>query len=330
MSKKSKGKNKGFTDVKVISGVLIATACVAVFYAHMNKDTLNYDESIEEDTHEHNETNISTYNYDSMLLRGHWLDESLDKIETALHNIVARNGCVTLQLSEEDFEYYVYNNSGECVAQSSDGMVNVIFKNDGSGCIAYNAETGEMDEIEDIHIVDKLLNSIEIARNYEETGVNTVQMANSDIREAYMSSGQEFAAEEFRIDIKGEDAYTCIFGDGVAAKERAQVDISILRSQLVEQFGEVDSAINYEPHNIINYMIYGDNITIISYLVYEDAEYINWIINGYLELDEWSLPEEVYEFDISSANEDERIEITDLVTNEVDRVLDLYESKYSE
>jgi len=339
-NKNGQKKNKTRLVVYGSVAVIIVVAVIMLYIHNKNKnieipDGYGEGEEIVEshlaydETKDYSGTDITTYKYDSKVLQGEDLEEALTKIYSVLNTIIESNGYVIVQLSDVDFEYYVYNKESECVAQSGDGVVNTIFKNDGSGCIAYNAETGEAVEMHDVHIIRRLMNSIALARTGQGYGVRTFLMETSDIKEAYDNNEEwgQFEAAEYRIDIPGYDAYKRLFisNDGIEGMElRAELDVESLREQLVEQFGEVETAYEYEPHTIINYMIDGNNISIINYLVYNDTEYITWVIDGYLELEDWKLPDSVYDLDIDNTNEEEMIRVTDEVTEEINRVIKIY------
>ena len=206
-------------------------------------------------------------------------------IEKRINHIREDNSLVQLQTGKKEFETYVYNNNGECVAETSDGSYSVVFRNDNK-VVKYENSSGALAVGNDIDILQFIENAVLAVGK-----VDSAKMYYYPIH-----SNDKFDYDEYRVDLKDEAA------------------IRLCYSQLGEKFADVmlDSLKqqdkNWKPHLVIVLYIPKDknnqNFGAVALSVYDNLskEFTNWDLLGWIQLDDWKLDNWWYTYDFSKAN----------------------------
>lgn len=257
-----------------------------------------------------NENNIiTTYEYAHEVLKGDKASQAIGNVNTILSKMDNDNTYLVVQVSESDYNVYLYNKKNECFAQSSDGSYSLVYLSDGN-VIKYDAYTSEAEVSNDVGIKDLMHSVIDCAAD-ESNGIDIYEMLTAeDEQETETGTGESetettgdestteteerFNSHEYRFDVKGESAVKEVYS--VAGEEFADTMINSLK----EQIGN-----DWEPHLIFSYLVSNDeNITIACYLILNNQEILNWVSDGYLTFGDWELDSKWYEPDASENAEE--------------------------
>ena len=248
---------------------------------------------------------ISTYLFEHKTLTGEDAQAVKEKINSTLEYIKTHDTYVQIQTGEASYESYLYNDTGECFAQSSDASYHAIFRNDGK-TIKYsdaNAAIAFGKDTEVISIVQSAVNAIE-------NGVEGVQLFEM------IPASEDTDYIEYRIDLVGEDAVKACYQ--MHDEEFAQIMYDNLTSQGPE----------WEPHLIFVIIVdttgETQQIAITCLYVEDNEEYTNWIMQGYFDVYDWKLGQEWYDTDFSTTDGAAYGEMMDTLITDIDTMLNQY------
>jgi hypothetical protein len=118
-------------------------------------------------------------------------------------------------------------------------------------------------------------------------------------------SDAEEGQHEYRIDLVGDEAIKQIYSS--LGDEDAEYMVESLKSSIGEE---------WEPHLIYSYIINSESeMTNVSYVIYENEEYVNWASYQFLELPDWSLDDTWY--------------TTDFETEDIDVIYEMFENTFT-
>lgn len=314
-------KNFIWVMVGVIIGIVIGYACFADAIAGASKNITQTSKSeiqteatsevasLDEEVRD--ALGISTYLYEHEVLSGSQAEEAKDRIFKELNKIKNGSTYMQLQVASDTYESYMYNTNGECYAQVSDGSYQSVIRNDGK-TIKYENESGAIAVGKDIEVLELAFNAVEAAVN----GVEGAQLF-------YMTPAEETEENknvfEYRVDLVGEKAVkACLSLDDEGF---AQTTLDNLKAGLDE---------DWEPHLIMGYIVSTDNkdskednILVFNYYV-DDEEITNWVMQGYVNVDDWKLDETWYTTDFSTIEGDAYADMMLKLNTELDGILDKY------
>lgn len=329
MAKKSNSEkdNKQFNTMRnviiVLVVVIVALSCAIVAVSlSSNKKSDDKEQSSTQSTTDH-EHSISTYEMEHEILKGKSIDTAVDNINKVLENVDNGNTYFLIQTSEESYDNYIYNKSGECFAQSSDGAYSMAYLNTGNVVKydAYNKEvtiSGDIDVRSLIHsIVDRAKEKVDGIEVYEmvlaEDEAST-EDGTSTGDETGRASEPETNKHEYRIDVIGEKAIREIYK--VAGDEFADSMINALKEQLGD---------SWEPHIIFSYLISNnENLAIACYVIIDNAETLNWVADGYVLLDDWALDKGWYELKEGTDNDEQATAVLETTINTINSLMTAY------
>lgn len=262
---------------------------------------------------DYSDSNITTYKYDSNVLHGEELSTAISDIQSNIDGMRSTNAYFQVQIGESEFDFYIYNKQGECLAQTYDGGTTVIYRKDGEQSIAYGGDSGTLMTGNDVDILSLIQGVVDLAATDKE-GVTFFDMVFAD--------GEDTGDfKEYRVDIVGREAFLDVYKD--INPEMGEGILDTITSQVKEQFDQ-----EYEPHVI--YMFYLDNtqetpiMTTACYLVIDGEESLNWVQDGYLELGDWQLGEEWYTTDFESITKEDSLSMVENLIKQIEQVLQDY------
>lgn len=273
--------------VKIIFTVLIAAVIISILWAFIHNVVLKDNENIETQSTENIENTESIVDENSLPhseyvykeLKSNLEDDSADiayaEIMHIIENLENNNTYLAVQTSETSKDVYLYNKNGEIFAQSSDGEVTSVFRNDET-VIKFTPEAIALGQ--DLDVLATAVFALKTALHYNDIdGISFYEVETVETERDY---------KEYRIDLVGKEAIRQVYsymGDEFADN---------MLNSILEVAGE-----NWEPHLIYTFLISGDNISFGCLVVEDDEEYTNWFVDGYMIVDDWKLDKGWYEFD---------------------------------
>lgn len=317
MEKKSFRKNDNEKKIDwrniVIALVIIYAIVVTciVCYIKFNKTDNNVNENVVEEIESEEQSLISTYTYEHEVLYDDKAKEARGIIRDELKYLKEHNVYLEVQISDYEYNTYIYNKDNEVFAQSSDGKNTAIYFPDDKS-VKFDAEQGVLAYGTDIDFLDILERAVKSSeRNVE--GVKLLEMTLKYDEEDTEDHSND---HEYRIDMVGEKAIRSIYED--IGSDYAD---SILNS-LYNDLGD-----EWEPHLIYCLSIDNRNFTAYCYIVLDNEEYLNWISDGYIELNDWKLNEDWYNVEFGVTDDEQ---VYNLVDDTIETVAELIEQYASE
>lgn len=307
-------KKLNFFLIGVILGVLTAIILVKISINDINKqltenNILTTEKENEDNSKDNNEDSddvgITTYTYEHEVLTGEKQEQAKDLIKDTLDQFKNKSVYFQVQVGDSQYDTYLYNTKGEGFGQSADGQYTAIYRNDNK-TIKYDSSSSTIGIGTDIDFLKTLNIAVDLIGN-----------KNKDITLYEMTSSTDSKVREFRIDLVGEQAVRDSYGD---LSDEA-------KDNMLENMKETIDT-NWEPHLIYSFIIGENNeLTTYCYIVNNDREYANWVCQGYIELDDWELPNEWYSDD--SMNLEDTDKIFEMMKSLLEKFEDLIK-KYAE
>jgi hypothetical protein len=315
--------------IGVIIGVVLmfaittATASTASSSAKANVGVSEQssDPSTEASTEEEEESlGITTYLYEHTVLEGDDADTARKFMIEGVDRVQNNNTYLCIQTNDDEYEYYFYNTNGEGYGQTSDGSYMAVYRNDGT-VVKYGSDADAVAVGSDIEVMSMVRNAIQASADGVE-GVQLFEMAPAE---------DETDIAEYRIDLVGEDAIKAIYiSEGQDFADQMYEKLTSTALVNTEEAGTIE----WDPHLIITGILqFNEDRTDITdfmfymYYVYDNNEYTNWVMNGYLEIGEWTLAEDWYTMDYENLDEDKYDE---LMTSLTDELYELVQSAYDD
>ena len=303
---KEKAKGKWITNfiwaaVGAIIGIVLGYAIFTAAFKDAATDAIK-DMQTTESVSEVGDASegISTYLFEHEVLNGDKLESVVSDIEDRILTIKGNNNYVQLQVGENEYEAYVYNKQGECLAQDSANNYSAAFRNDNK-VVKYTSEDNALAIGTDIDILSIALNAINATRKNID-GISLFEM----------KTDAESSVKEYRVDLVGDlavrECYTSLginFADSMLASLKDQLE-------------------NWEPHLIFVYLVDTNtsDISMYCYYIEDNTEYTNWVMQAYVEVDDWSLSEEWYTLDIANVEMEDFVAMLDNETAKISKLLD--------
>lgn len=322
---KSKGLSKeAYTQICIVLlGIII---CATIVFGllktsnskNSNKATSESSLGYVEGT-DYSDSKITTYMYDHTVLHGSDIEKVTQDMNDVLAYMKSHNAYIRVQVDEEEFDYYIYNNNNECLAQSADGYTSVVFR-DNDESVAFGSGSGDVllgNDADLLHIIE---NVVKIA------GTDTEDR--SDVTVFHMTKSGEVESpdtlQEYRVEIVGESAFKEIYEN--INDELGENIIATLKEQ-ISQISENE----YVPHVIYTFLFDTETkyMSVACQLVVDEEEHINWIMDGYLELSDWKLDEAWYNSDFSILTSDEAFELLEGLMLQMQEIINKYAEENS-
>lgn len=226
--------------------------------------------------------------------------DAVADITEAINKVKNNNGYVHVYTDEEEYDTYIYNKHGEAFGVGSDSTNMTVYRNDGTS-IQY---TDTIAVTEGLDILQLILNSLNAIDN------NKVEM--------YESISEVAETGEYN----GYHEYVAVF-DSYEDIRGFYSSVSTGYADLMIE--DIKSAFHegVEPTFKIYYMISeGGGLTVACHLVEGETVYLNWYIDGYLNVYDWKLDEEWYTYDFTDADKSE--EMLTALSGELEQMLMKY------
>jgi hypothetical protein len=258
--------------------------------------------------------------YEHTVLEGDDAETVRQNMFKAADMVQENNTYLCIQTNEDEYEYYFYNTNGEAFGQTSDGSYTAVYRNDGT-VIKYGSDADAVAVGSDIEVMSIIRNAIQASADGIE-GVQLFEMAPAE---------DEEGVSEYRIDLVGEDAIKALYiSEGQDFAD--QMYDKLTSTALVNT--EDEGTVEWDPHLIVTGILqYNEDKTEIEdflfymYYVYDGEEYTNWVMAGYLDIDEWQLDNDWYTMDFEDLDED----LYDtLMTDLTDELYNLVQAAYDE
>lgn len=306
-------KNSGFSNLQVI--ILIAVSIVLALLAgiYIGKDSVNK-KNTEENMEEGELDTISDEEFQERLSTSVGIKYTVDgedssenqdykaEVSTELKKLTAylrdNNAYVGVQVSDEDYDTYIYNNNNEVFLERTINGTNTIYLNDGSKYMIYNGQAVEVEDIDILSLVDLIADTINGNKSIvykldttesvvgDETNYEGYLLLNgwNEIYNFYSKIGEQYATDLVKS-LMNETTGDC----AVLFDFRFSTDRKISLASLVVMRNENKT----EDNN--------DEFTTLT----------NWQFNGYEVLDSWKLDNEWYTVkDVEDYNYSDLLEST--------------------
>lgn len=231
---------------------------------------------------------ITTYKYKHEEVSDSKLKNIQKDMQERIDRIRRNNSLVQLQTGKKEFETYVYNNNGECVAETSDGSYSVVFRNDNK-VVKYENSSGALAVGNDIDILQFIENAVLAVGKVDSAKMYYYPIHSDD-------KNDKFDYDEYRVDLKDEAAIRLCYSP--LGEKFADVMIDSLKSQDKK----------WKPHLVVVLYIPKDknnqNFGAVALSVYDNLskEFTNWDLLGWIQLENWKLDNWWYTYDFSKAN----------------------------
>lgn len=290
--------------VGAIIGIVLGYAVFTATLKDTASDAIDAIQSTEEAVEDAGDASnsISTYVYEHTVLGGDELTAAVDDISNRILNLMNKNTYMQIQVGENEYEAYVYNKHGECFAQDSNDNYSAIFRDD-KKVVKYTNADSALAIGTDIDLLNITLNAVKAP---------LTDIEDASARLLRMEFEEESDIIEYRVDLVGDNAvrecYTSLglnFADSMVAN---------LKSQLTD----------WEPHLIFVYLVdtKSDDISMHCYYVADDAEYTNWVMQAYVEVDDWKLDDSWYTIDVNAIEIEEFTSMLETETVKISKLLD--------
>lgn len=289
--------------------VLFITAVSVIFKDHNAKQNKAVStESGTEVVENTEKKGISTYTEPHEELTGKKAETARDKITEALNEISGSNSYIQVQVGDNKYDTYIYNKNGEAFGQASSGDYSSIYRKDGTS-VKYSKDSEKFNIGQDVSFVD-ILNNVVNATKENDKNIKFYRMTTD------LTDGKN-KVYDYRIDLQGADAIKKAYG-----KLADDVGDSIIDA-MKESIGK-----DWEPHLIYCFSVSGkpgtkdSTFVACCYIIYNESEYMNWIANGYIELDDWALDEKWYDDDaLNKLSGDEAYEYVDGLVKDLENII---------
>lgn len=274
---------------------------------NLNDNSLGYVEG-----KDYSDSTITTYLYEHEILHDENLKSVVADIKSVIDFMAQQNAYLRIQVGETDYDYYIYNKQGECLAQTSDGSTCVVFRKDDYQSVAFGGETGNVLLGNDADIITIMNNVLKLAES-DIDGVTTFHMIKSE------ESDSPETTQEYRVEIVGDQNFKEIYNS--IDTELGQNIVDTLKEQ-VAQISENE----FIPHVIYTFLIDTESnaISVVCNIIVDGIEHSNWILDGYIELEDWSLSEDWYTDDFSTLTSDEAFNKLESVLNTIQSLIDKF------
>lgn len=312
MKKIIQNKNN-YIWMSLLAGALII-AIISVIQLNMasNKSSSTGSDIGYVEGKDYSDSTITTYLYEHEVVHDEKLNNVVNDIQSVIDFMSQQNAYLRVQIGETDYDYYIYNKQGECLAQTSDGSTCVVFRKDDYQSVAFGGDTGNIMIGNDADIISIINNVLKLAKS-DVDGVTTFHMIKSD------ESTSPETTQEYRVEIVGEENFKEIYNS--IDTELGQNIVNTLKEQ-VAQISENE----FIPHVIYTFMIDTESkaLTIVCDIIVEGTEHSNWVLDGYLELDDWSLSEDWYIDDFSKLTSDEAFDKLNIVLDNIQTLINKF------
>ena len=211
--------------------------------------------------------------------------EAVAAVTDVINNIKNNNGYIHVYTGEEEYDTYIYNKKGEAFAVGNVSTNMTVFRNDGVA-VKY---TDMIAQTEELDILQLILNSLNAIDN------NKIEMfeSKSDVAET--------------SEYEGYHEYVAVFD--------SYDDIRNLYSSMSTEYADImveDIKAAFHEGTTPTFKIYymiseGGGLTVACHLIENEETYLNWYIDGYLNVYDWELPEEWYTYDFSDSDKSEEM-----------------------
>lgn len=238
-------------------------------------------------------------------VKGDDIKTVVDTLTEFTDNIKNNNGYVQVYTGQDEYDTYIYNKNNEVVAQGNSTAYVSVFRNDGK-VIRYT-DTIAVAENEDIDIMSIVDNTLKAVDGKTVKLYKVEQTLAEDVdTDTYYT--------EYLVDIVGEDN---------VKKMYSSVDSTFGDTMVQGMYDAVGE--DWEPHFKLIFFTTADGaFTVACHVVIDDTDQMNWYFDGYLNVYDWSLPEEWYTNDFSDTETSETL-LTNLIQD-----LHTMISKYAE
>lgn len=251
---------------------------------------------------------ITTYTEPHEELTGEKAETARDKITDALNEISENNSYIQVQVGDSKYDTYIYNKNGEAFGQASSGDYSSIYRKDGTS-VKYSKDSEKFSIGQDVSFVD-ILNNVVDATKDNDKNIKFYRMTTE------LTDGKN-KVYDYRIDMQGADAIKKAYGS--LADDIGDSIIDAMK----ESIGK-----NWEPHLIYCFSVSGEpgtkDSTFVAccYIIYNESEYMNWIANGYIQLDDWTLDEKWYDDDaLNKLSGDEAYDYVDGLITDLENLI---------
>lgn len=309
----NKNNKYNYVWLSLLTGAfIIAIISVIQLNISTNKPNISENNVGYVEGEDYSNSNITTYIYEHEVIHDEKLTKAVEDIESVVDYMLKQNTYIRVQVGETDFDYYIYNKQGECLAQASDGSTCVVFRKDDYQSIAFGGDTGNILLGNDADILTIISNVLKLAKS-DADGITTFYMVKSE------ESDSPETTQEYRVEIVGDENFKEIYNS--IDTELGQNIVDTLKEQ-VAQISENE----FTPHVIYTFLIDTESkaMSVMCQIVVDGYEHSNWILDGYLELGDWSLSEDWYSDDFSTLTSDEAFNKLNIVLNDIQSLINSF------
>lgn len=230
------------------------------------------------------------------------VDKAIYEINDKLSFLDEQSVFLSVQISENEYDGYLYNSKGEILAQADNASYTAVFTNDGRS-IRYDSSDGTVSIDSAIDVLTTIHNAVDgLTSGKSGFSLKKIELADKD-------KAATDSVTEYVIDVSGEEAFLAVYSsvsDEFATK---------LKDALTSTME------GWEPHLEFGFVFDDENnINMYCNIVTDEGTYSNWVCTGYRMIQDWVLDEEWYNTEFSEANADK---LYAMVTSLVDAVSSL-------
>jgi hypothetical protein len=249
------------------------------------------------------------------------ITEALTAVNGEIDYMLTKNVCLQVATGTEEDSYdgYLYNPNGECIQQSADNSLTVVFTKDGHSFRADTSE-GTISADTSIDVVSNCRNVLKNALAFEE-GYSVYYVQDTTVNDE--STGAEHTLKEYIVNVKGLDACKKLYN---SVSDQYAEDLIKALSDYINEFvrasDESLSDFDWTPEFEFGF-IYSDDHQLGMYCncVINGEYQSNWICDTYFETESWELSDDWYKVnwdDNSQENLESIVKILD------DTLVDMY------
>lgn len=232
------------------------------------------------------------------------INSAIAELDSVIDYVMSEPAYIEVQVSDSEFDRYLYNSKGEAAVQSSSMAYTVVFMNDGNSirCNQLDEQLEKNTSIDIITTASSVISGIKDKKN----GFSMSQILYDE---------DDGTVKEYVIETKGIEACKDVYR--VISDDYANTIIDTL----VEYISEMESIV-YDP--IIRYgFIFADDNSLNMYceIMVNGISNINWYCTGYIHTEDWELSEEWYETDFTEGNIQKIMDMTAELSGQLSTVL---------
>lgn len=203
-------------------------------------------------------------------------------INSVLSSIASQSVAFNVQVGDNIYDCYLYNNTGESIVQSSDGSYTTVFTNNNHSIKSITKDNTVVID-SSVDLLTPCKNAIKaLKNNMNDTTLTKVTYANDTTKGVY----------EYTIRVKGYDSVKSLYSSVGDDFSTSMVDS--LQSYIGEDWiPELEFGFIYSTSG---------ELALYCNAIIDEQRYTNWVCEGYVSFVEWELNKQWYSTEFKTDN----------------------------